>query len=198
MSALQYEAAIAYALEKLEQELPANLFYHSLGHTCDDVVPAVKWLVEKENITGEDKILVVTAAWYHDLGYTVGMDDHETSSKKIASQVLPGFGYSDPQIELIRGMIEATRVPQRPQSKLEEIMADADLDTLGRIDFFDTSHLLYVEMLSLGNIISPLEWIERQYKFLQSHSYFTAASKNHREPVKKENIAALAGMLDRT
>src|SRR5688500_819275 len=34
-----YEAALRYALDRLERELSPNLFYHSLQHTRDDVFP---------------------------------------------------------------------------------------------------------------------------------------------------------------
>jgi uncharacterized protein len=196
MTTFDFESAKAYAIKKLERRLSPNLFYHSLEHTKNDVVPAVHWLAENENVSEYECLILSTAAWFHDLGYTVGMDDHESNSIIIAKKVLPDFGYSVAEIEMIAGIIEATRVPQQPKTHLEEIMADADLDTLGRIDFFETSHLLYVEMLSLGNIISPSEWIERQYKFLRSHTYFTETSKTMREPVKQENIAALEALLD--
>ena len=34
---------------------------------------------------------------------------------------------------------EATKIPQTPLTKLEEIICDADLDYLGREDFFEIS-----------------------------------------------------------
>jgi len=194
---LDFETAKGFALKKLENELSPVLLYHSAAHTRDDVVPATIWLAQQEGIRGDDYALLCTAAWYHDLGYITGVDDHETRSKEIVAQVLPGFGYSPEQVAVIQGLIEATRIPQLPHSHLEEIIADADLDTLGRPDFFATSYLLYVEMLSLGHSIEPLEWTERQLAFLQNHTYFTSTAKAERAPVKRENIDALIQLLER-
>ncbi len=194
---MDFEAARVYALDILENHLSANLYYHSAAHTRDDVVPAAIWLAQQENIKEADTFLLLTAAWYHDLGYVTGVDDHETRSKQLAAQVLPRFGYTSEQIATIQRLIEATRVPQQPKTHLEEIIADADLDTLGREDFFETSYLLYVELLSLGHQITPLEWTERQLNFLQTHTYFTRTAKTERDPVKQENINALVQLLDK-
>jgi len=194
---LDFKAARVYALDILETQLSANLYYHSAAHTRDDVVPAAIWLARQENISEAETFLLLTAAWYHDVGYVTGVDDHETRSKRLAAQVLPRFSYTPKQITTIHRLIEATRVPQQPQTHLEEIIADADLDSLGREDFFETSYLLYVEMLSLGHRITPLEWAERQLNFLQTHTYFTTTAKTKREPVKQENINVLVQLLEK-
>lgn len=194
---MDFEAAKSYALDILENHLSANLYYHSAMHTRDDVVPATVWLAQQENIKDADTFLLLTAAWYHDLGYVTGVDDHETRSKRLAAQVLPRFGYTPEQIATIQRLIEATRVPQQPKTHLEEIIADADLDTLGRPDFFETSYLLYIELLSLGQRITPWEWVDRQLNFLQTHTYFTTTAKTKREPVKQENINVLVQLLDK-
>ena len=49
----------------------------------------------------------------------------------MAKEELPKFGLSEKDIELICGMIMATKIPQNPKTKLEKIIADADLEYLG-------------------------------------------------------------------
>lgn len=103
--------AKTYALERLEHELPDHLLYHSLVHTRDDVVPAVERIAEKEGVTGEALTLLLTAAYFHDIGFTEGPTNHEEVGVSIASEVLPRFGYTPEQIKTISGIIMATKLP---------------------------------------------------------------------------------------
>ena len=51
-----------YILERLAHELSPALYYHSIAHTRDDVVPAAERLAVMEGVAGEDLLLVLTAA----------------------------------------------------------------------------------------------------------------------------------------
>ncbi len=53
MNSPDFEAARAYALQRLEIELDSQLVYHSFGHTWDEVVPAAERLAEMEEVDGE-------------------------------------------------------------------------------------------------------------------------------------------------
>src|SRR5207253_7236261 len=84
-----FESARQYALERLERDLSPKLFYHSLAHTRDDVVPAVERLAATEGITGEPLLLLRTAAYFHDLGHVKQSANHEAISIEFAREVLP-------------------------------------------------------------------------------------------------------------
>jgi len=88
------EAACQYAFQRLRDELSPDLYYHSLAHTQNDVVPAMERLALAARVTPNDLALLRTAAWYHDLGFVEGRADHEATSAAIAAAVLPTFGYS--------------------------------------------------------------------------------------------------------
>ena len=132
---MRYETVKKFILEKLQGELPQHLSYHSVGHV-KDVCQATEEIAGKEGIAGEDLTLLLTAALFHDSGFLFGAAEHEKKSCDIARQHLPEFDYTGDQIEKICGMIMATRIPQTPHNLLEQIIADADLDYLGRDDFF--------------------------------------------------------------
>jgi uncharacterized protein len=197
MTAPDFERAKQYALERLENELPGTLYYHSLYHTRDDVVPAVERLAALEGVEGEALLLLQTAALYHDIGFIKQYDNHEAVSVQIAEAALPDFGYSAEQIEMIGSMIMATRLPQTPQSLLEEILADGDLDNLGRDDFNERSRLLRAEQEARGLHLSDEDWYERQLEFVQNHQYFTDAARQLRDGKKQRNIQALIEQHDR-
>jgi uncharacterized protein len=191
MTLPDFESARHYALERLERELPENLHYHSLGHTRDDVVPAVERLAEIEGVVGEPLLLLRTAAYFHDIGFIVQYNNHETASVQIAQEALPQFGYTGAQIEAISQMIMATKLPQSPDNRLAEILADADLDNLGRDDFEERSQVLRAELETLGITSSDEDWYQRQLEFIQNHRYFTGAARQLRDVKKEQNIKEL-------
>jgi uncharacterized protein len=191
-----FEQAKRYALGRLETGLSPGLYYHGLAHTPDDVVPAVEKFAKGEGIQGEDLDLLLTAAWFHDLGFIEVRAGHETVGARIAAEVLPGFGYSEEQIQIVRGIIMATVVPQSPKTILEQIMADADLDVLGRDDFMLRNSNLRRELAFFGQEVSDMQWFSGRLKFVEAHTYFTATARKLRDEVQAKNVAELKKKLE--
>ena len=190
-----FEAARAYAIGRLERELSPELCYHSIAHTCDDVVPAAERIAAAEGVTGEALLLLRTASYFHDIGFVERREDHEVIGARITAQVLPDFGYDHTQIVKIVGMIMATRLPQSPQTHLQQTMADADLDVLGLLDFLAVNNCLRVELAHAGMPASDADWYRVQLRFLRGHHYWTTAARALREEQKRRNIATLERML---
>jgi uncharacterized protein len=191
-----FAAARRYALQRLERELSPTLTYHTLGHTWDDVVPAAERLAQGEGVGGEALDLLLSAAYLHDIGYVERYENNEEIAVRIARSSLPRFGFNLRQIEVVTGIIMVTQLPQSPSSLLQEIMADADLDVLGREDYFARNYALRDEVLAMtGHAPSKHEWLAGQLSFLQSHRYFTATARALRDAGKQANIACLAAAL---
>ena len=195
MSKPDYEGARAYALARLENQLSPSLSYHSLYHTRDDVLPAAERLALLEGISADDLLLLQTAVIYHDLGFTIQVDNHEVLSAQIAAEILPSFGYLPDQIEKIRGMILVTKLFTPPHSLLEAIMVDADLDVLGRDDFFKRNLDLRTEIARLGRPQTDMQWYSQQLKFMQIHRYRTISAQATRNALKSHHVKTLAGLL---
>jgi predicted metal-dependent HD superfamily phosphohydrolase len=174
-------------LDKLINESPANLYYHTIHHTLD-VYQCAKEIAKEEGINASDLKLLLIATIYHDAGYLEQNYDHEQHSCEIARKYLPQFHYDKEDINTICSIIMATKIPQNPQSHLEKIICDADLSYLGRDDFFSISEKLYAEMISIGNISNREEWDRIQEEFLQKHHYFTATAIKLRKSRKEQNL----------
>jgi hypothetical protein len=114
---------------------------------------------------------------------------------RIAEDVLPDFGYAAGQIATVCNAIMATKLPQSPKSRLEEILADADLDVLGRDDFLPRNQALRDELQYLGRKFTDFEWYTSQESFLRDHSYFTKSAHALRDSQKMLNIVALQDAL---
>ncbi|MBN1890093.1 MAG: hypothetical protein JW850_19000 [Thermoflexales bacterium] len=194
MNTPDWEGAERHALKLLEG-LPPGLAYHGIHHTRDDALPSAHRLAEMSGVEGEGLILLRTAVLYHDTGYLEQYFRNEPIGARIAAETLPAFGFSPSQIQAIRGIIMATQLPQSPHTFLEELICDADLDSLGRDDYFVTAHNLRDELEGHGVPLTMQEWYERQIQFLTSHSYFTAAARSLRDAGKQKNIQELERRL---
>ncbi len=181
------QAARSFILEELRKGLPSGRSYHSFEHTLD-VYASTITIAEAEGVSGEDMDLLKTAALFHDSGFLHEPDNHEQGSCRMAREHLPRFGYSEEQVERVCDMIMATKIPQNPKDKLGEILCDADLDYLGRPDFFPIGDLLYLEMKAHGTMGSRREWNELQERFISKHVYFTETSRELRGPVKRKHL----------
>lgn len=195
MNQLDFERARQYALERLEHELPPTLTYHSLAHTRDEVVPAAERLAAMEGIMGESLLLLRTAAFFHDVGFVERRNGHEVASARIAERVLPEFGYSPAQIQSIRGMILATEIGRTPTTHLEQILADADLDLLGREEYAQRSQDLRDELAALGHSAPDMDWYQSQQELLETHQYFTATARTLRAAGKQRNLSWVRALL---
>lgn len=199
-----FQAAKTYVLQRLENELASNLFYHGIHHTRDDVLPAAQQLGKLEGITQEDQLLLNTSALYHDMGYIEQYKQNEAIAVRIANQTLPNFGYSRAQIERIRKTIMATQLKvingkfmqnPNPNDILQQLICDADLDSLGREDFFRVGETLRQELKEYGMPKEREKWLKGQLAFQQSHTYFTNAARTLRNQGKKNNIKRLQELL---
>ena len=168
----EYEKARNYVLHRLGSELSPNLTYHCLKHTLD-VVSAADHLATWEKVGDDDRVLLLTGAYYHDLGFIHQRQGHESISIQLAEQTLPEFGYSTADVIVIRGIIQATHLPQSPNNLLEMIMADADLDYLGQENFWERSKDLRQELENFGDKHTDEDWYTYQLNFIQPHQYFS-------------------------
>lgn len=189
------QAAETYILGRLREGLPPHRSYHSCEHTLDVYRTAIT-IAAAEGVAGEALDLLKTAALYHDSGFLIQDQEHEQGSCMIVREALPDFGYTTAQIDRICVMIMATKIPQDPVDELSRILCDADLDYLGRPDFFRIGATLFSEFKHYGLLNTEREWNELQVRFLEKHHYFTRRSKLVREPVKRKHLATVIEKLD--
>ena len=111
--------------------------------------------------------------------------------------MLPNFGYSQKQIEIIATIINSTKPSVKPTNILEEIMSDADYDYLGRSDYNVIANKLREEMTLYGYNFSEIEWVNYQLNFLENkHKFYTSTAQNIREIGKRNTINKLKLSLE--
>lgn len=187
-----FETIRAAAIEKLNGLSP-DFTYHNLEHTLD-VTEQCERIAKAEGVLDERQIfLLKVAALYHDTGFLYTYKNHEEKSCEIFLADADAFGFSAEEKEIICRLIMVTKLPQTPQNLLEKVICDADLDYLGRPDFFTIGDGLRREFLKYGIIASDADWDRMQTNFLTHHHYHTETSRSLREEAKQQNIAQLPG-----
>ncbi|MFT3740065.1 MAG: adenylate/guanylate cyclase domain-containing protein [Breznakibacter sp.] len=181
-------------LDRLEQLLPDNLYYHSVKHTIDVVTEAelIGWA---EGANDEEILLLKLAGLFHDSGHMIGYHDHEMHGTRIARDMLEEHSFSPEHINTVCRLIMATKLPPDPKDKLEQVMCDSDLDYLGRTDFIPVSNTLYQELKERRMIDNYDNWNKMQLSFIRKHQYFTQTAQKLREVNKQAQIERLKKLL---
>lgn len=182
-----------YLLEEIKRKLAPYLSYHSLEHIID-VANVCDNYIKIYKIHDDMAKLMRIAAISHDYGYTVSPLDHEERSITLIAPILKPI-LTSKEIDIINGMIRATKVPQEPKTFYEKILADADLDYLGRHDYNELSENLHQELLHFGVIKTKHQWLELQIKFLENHNFHTLFAKWNRRTLKTKKLQELKSQL---
>jgi len=176
--------AISHILDRLQNELKKDLFYHSFNHTVEVMIACREILAHEPEVSNEDANLLLVAAAYHDCGFLTTYRNHEESGCEIARKDLLNFGFEEENIKIIERLIMSTKLPQSASNKLEQIICDADLDYLGGERYEEISFLLRKEFLAYEVIDESVNWIDFQLDFFDNHHYWTEFSKKFRKPNK--------------
>ncbi len=175
---------IDFVIDLLKSNTPKTYYYHNYKHTLY-VIQKVKEIGMQENCTNKEMELLSAAALWHDAGYINTYNWHEEESCNLAKKYLPNYEYSDNDIAIICGMIMATKVPQLPKNKLEQIIADADLEYLGAENASIYAQNLFKEIKSLNPTLSIALWNRMQIEFINQHHYFTTYCQKNKEAGKQ-------------
>lgn len=192
---IQYAEFENFISAKLKTELNHDLHYHGFHHT-EYVLSVTDLIAKNEGLSDREYILLKTAIWLHDSGFLEVYMNHEEKGCEYAKLWLPKYGYTSEDISKICGMIMATKVPQRPQNLLENIIADADLEYLGTDKYEEISETLYKELVAKNIVRSEEQWGKIQVGFLSSHNYHTKFCKENREANKQSQLARLIEEYD--
>jgi len=187
---MEDKALYDFVLDFLDKGIPENYYFHDRHHT-EYVYLKASEIARNEGCSPEEIRLLEAAALLHDTGYTIKYHQHELESCGLARKFLPRFSFTPEEIEIICSMIMATRIPQTPYNKLEEILADADLEYLGTAIAESEANKLFQELASLNPELTAPEWDEMQVKFISNHRYFTEFCRLSREPSKQAYLSQI-------
>jgi predicted metal-dependent HD superfamily phosphohydrolase len=181
-------------------ELPDGIKYHDADHTLHPtkgVVASANRIAISENISEHNRELLITAAYFHDTGYIREYKKNEPIAARMAGRILKLIGYKPNEVVKIQKMILSTDLESEPESHVEKILCDADLDHFGRKDFFKLDGRLREEWREKGMDVSDeVKWYKGTLEILKKHQYYTESQKKLREKGKQKNIKSLIKKLE--
>lgn len=192
---MEFYRAKQYIINRLHNELDPKLVYHDLKHTLS-VYYAAKELSKLEKIDDYSTLLLLTAALFHDSGILIDYNNHEEESVRICEQELPKFRYTEEEIRTISRLIRKTKLYEKADCILENILCDSDLDYLGRDYFFIVSTKLHYEWKLLGkHNYTLVEWLKIELDFLENHSWHTKSAQRLHEATKHKTIKSIQDLF---
>lgn len=181
---------IDFVVRLLNSKLNKFYFYHNAEHSLYVLDKATE-IAHHQNCSVIEIELVRAAALWHDTGFINIYKGHEEEGCNLVNIYLPDFGFSADAIKIICGMIRATKLPQLPKNKLEQILADADLEYLGTNNAAAIANKLFKERQSLNPGFTADQFNKMQILFLQNHRYFTNFCKENKEHIKQTYLKKL-------
>lgn len=180
--------------DDLSNILDENYSYHNLDHTKRVINAAVE-IGSNYDLSDKDWRCLLTACLLHDYGFIESHVEHEKISAKLSSQILPKYGFSETDIQIINSLIIVTKLEETPKNLLESIIRDSDLEYLGSEDFIKISPLLKREWINCNVIKSDSEFYKIQYEFISNHSFYTDFMMKNSLNQKRENIDYAKSMI---
>ncbi|WP_034062459.1 Pycsar system effector family protein [Lacinutrix jangbogonensis] len=187
-----------HVISYLNKNLDSTFVYHNLAHT-QRVVEKAKELIEDSNLTEDEKIELLVAAWFHDTGFTKTIKNHEKESVAIATHFLKSQTVSEEKIIAISNIIMSTKMGYKPKNKLEGIIKDADCAHISSKNYDEYASLLKKEWeLTQNKKISKSDWIEDNISFLSTHTFHSDIANKKWEKRKGKNLAKLLQHQNKT
>lgn len=164
--------------------MPSYLSYHGLDHTLD-VLNVCEQYIKRLDLPEEQRYLLRTGAIVHDMGFLKGPANHEEVGSGMAAEIMRNLGMNENQIQEVKGLVMATKIPQTPLNEIQKIICDADLDYLGRSDYPEISTRLFKELKYMKVLETEEQWKNLQINFLKAHHFHTPFAIKNREPKKQ-------------
>lgn len=179
----------------LSARLPQGLVYHSVEHSDQVVVDALR-LAEAEGVAGRELELLAIAAAWHDAGFVVRIHANEPEGARLAVEAMQrNGGYTEEERRRVEQMITDTALLPRPQggwerrrsSALSGYLLDADLANFGREDFFDKAELIRREFGA-----SDLRaYLSDTLLLIEQHRWWTTIAHRLFEEQRLKNVDSL-------
>ena len=178
----------------LDKKVDKNYCYHNLKHT-KRVLKACIDIGSNYQLNNNEWKILLTACLFHDYGFIKTHKNHEQIGADLSVAILKKFNYTSKDISSIQSLILITKPNIFPDSTLEIILSDSDLEYLGSKDFESISEKLKEEWLHFGKVKSGKDFYEQQYEFVNTHKFYCSFTNDERKKNLITNISIAHKML---
>ncbi len=191
------DQAKLFVINLFENQKNQKLTFHSLEHTLE-VVRQSALIGQQEKLNEDELSAVLVAAWFHDTGYLIELENHEAASIDLVRSFFKKHPRATAFVQLVEDCILATKRNREPQSLPEKIIMDADISHTGNSNFINISKTLRKERSNCtGVAISQEKYWQETLLFLENQQFFTDFAQREYEPVKKTNTEKVRALIDK-
>lgn len=201
---------VGEALDLLREKLPEEYYYHSLEHTKNVIVNAIRCATLDGVSTRDLELLAIAAAW-HDTGFIVQKLANEPIGANLAVAAMNrDGGYQENEMADVVTAILDTQVQfdhelgcmvQTARGRLSPWLLDGDLSNFGRRGFLDGSLLLLreftgIEVKEAEDLRNPeaVDFLASTVRMLGAHRYISTGGQllfDEQKRVNQENTSRL-------
>jgi hypothetical protein len=184
----RFGRTVSAAFDLLENKLPEDLFCHGIEHT-KRVYSVASALAHAEKLSEYNTEMLLIAAAYHDTGYVEQYSSNEPIGARIAREAMLKESYAEDDIKMVENLIiRGTSVSfdstlgiirQHPITRLERVIADADLAYLGSgyEEYSRIAGLLRKEQEARGVHVTDTKWEMSQVRLLSLHTFMSEGAR---------------------
>ncbi|MEL7586183.1 MAG: Pycsar system effector family protein [Prolixibacteraceae bacterium] len=189
------DQAKLFVIDFFNQNSDPKYTFHTLEHTLH-VVHQAEEIGKGEGLDEKQMQAVLIAAWFHDVGYLIQLEDHESCSIRMVRSFLEKYPVQPEVAEMIEACIKATRRDHEPLTLPEKVIMDADVSHLGDPDFITISKKLRKERSICTNCeVQPLEYWKGTLAFMERQQFHTGYALSHFQPVKLQNLEKVRELI---
>ena len=185
------QEAGSFVSDLLADRLPDSIEFHTIDH-AKYVVDSSEFIGRNSGLSDDELNVVKLCAWFHDAGYIISPENHETEGARIAAEFLTSKGIGDNIISQVKNCILATRIPQKPTDLISQVLCDADLMHLSEDNYIERIEKMRKEWINLsGGKLGNRKFHKMSVKFFQNHEYHTDFAIRELQAKKDKNLQLL-------
>lgn len=182
-----------FVIKMFDDEAPPNLYFHN-SPLVKNIGNQVDLISNAEELNDEEYINLRLATIFLFTGFISDYDRPLEGSCQIVEELLPKFGFSKKNIEIVKTII-ANSYSEKQESVSDNILHDARYDYFGRVDFIKLTEKLLKEETEYGKIKDSKTWMQNHLRTISEYEFITSTAKLLRGVSIEDQIAAMKSFI---
>jgi adenylate cyclase len=176
-------------IKMFDDEASPNLYFHN-SSLVKNICSQVDLISNAEKLPEEEYVNLKLAAVFLLTGYITDYEKPMEQSLRIVEKVLPGFGFSQANIDEVIRLIKNS-FTDKTETFTDDILHDSRYDYLGRVDYVKLTDKLRRELSEYGKQTDRNKWIGVQKKYQFDHQFRTNTARLLRSVPMEDQVEAL-------
>lgn len=184
-----------HVIDFFEKHPKQKLVFHTLEHTLS-VVRSAEVIGSAEGLSESEMESLLIAAWFHDTGYLLQLENHESASVELANAFFDQNPVSEACRKQVINAIKVTCRLTEPQNAIERVILDADVAHVADENFVSISKKLKKERTNCSEcVVSFVDYWTDTLNFLKKLTFYTSYAKENFTENLNKNIVLVEELI---